>query len=145
MTRESKFGVDLFNTVTPVVKKAHIVAELKKRAPNGLFAATEDPSKLSRMANDTYSTMVRDSDNKLVRHAGFDEIDGLGKQGLMFSVSVGMQAMAAVSGQYYLHEIYSQLEDLSSKLDKLIEFHHDEKTAKLKNTKIRLEEIVKKK
>lgn len=143
LTKGSKLGVDLFNAATPVIEQAHTIAELKKRAPNGLFTATEDPSKLSRMANKTYTTMVRDSDNNLVRHAGYEKIDELGKQGLMSSVSVGMQAMAAVSGQYYLHEIYSQLEDLGSKLDKLIEFHHDEKTAILKNTKIRLEEIVK--
>jgi hypothetical protein len=46
-------------------------------------------------------------------------------------VGAGMQAMAAISGQYYMHQISRQLSSIENKLDILVSYHHDEKIAML--------------
>lgn len=131
---------------TPALERASTLAEIKNQTPNGLFSSTIDPEKLTKFKNsETYSTMVHEPGN-LKEHKGFvkkDIKDLVGKDSLLSTTNIGMQSAAALSGQYYLTEITNQLEDIDSKLDDLIEFHHDERLAILKNAKNRLEEIIK--
>ena len=129
----------------PILEKATTLAEIAKMAPNGLFTATVDPTTLSKFADGTTTTMVRDGANKLTGHAGFQHVENLGKVNTLTVVNVGMQAMAAISGQYYLHQIFSQLNGLNSNLKKLIEFHNDEKIGILLNANNRLSEIIRRK
>lgn len=141
----AKIGGHLIQGVMPVLERASTLAEIAKKAPNGLFTATVDPSTLSKFADGTTTTMVRDTANKLVGHAGFKPVEKIRKVNPLMAVNVGMQAVAAISGQYYLHEIFSQLDGINSNLEKLIEFHHDEKIGILLNTKNRLSEIIERK
>lgn len=141
----TKIGGHLIQGAMPVLERASTLAEIAKKAPNGLFTATVDPSTLSKFADGTTTTMVRDTANKLAGHAGFQSVEKIGKVNPLMAVNVGMQAMAAISGQYYLHQIFSQLDGINSNIEKLIEFHHDEKVGILINTKNRLSEIIQRK
>jgi hypothetical protein len=112
-------------TALQVANQVMTLAQISKQAPNGLFTATANPANLSKFANGTTTTMVRDASNRLVEHAGFAEV------GLSVSVnpaillSAGMQVMSAVSGTIYLHNINAQMTDMDAKLEKLLNFHHD--------------------
>lgn len=141
----TKIGGHLIQSAMPVLERASTLAEIAKKAPNGLFTATVDPSTLSKFADGTTTTMVRDTANKLAGHAGFQSVEKIGKVNPLMAVNVGMQAVAAISGQYYLHQIFAQLDGINSNLEKLIEFHHDEKIGVLLNTKNRLSEIIQRK
>lgn len=141
----AKIGGHLIQGAMPVLERASTLAEIAKKAPNGLFTATVDPSTLSQFANGTTTTMVRDTSNNLVGHAGFQSVEKIGDVNPLVAVNVGMQAMAAISGQYYLHQIFAQLDGINSNLEKLIEFHHDEKVGILLNAKNRLSEIIQRK
>lgn len=112
-------------TAFQVANQVMTLAQISKQAPNGLFTATANPANLSKFANGTTTTMVRDASNRLVEHAGFADV------GLSVSVnpaillSAGMQVMTAVSGTIYLHKINAQMTDMDAKLEKLLNFHHD--------------------
>lgn len=114
-----------------VANQGITLAQIAKQAPEGLFAATANPANLSKFANGTTSTMLRDASGHLVGHAGFAEI------GLNVSVnpaiilSAGMQALSAISGTYYLHEINTQIKNLDTKLEDLINIHHDTNIGRL--------------
>ena len=127
---------------TPVLGQAYSVAQLQAAAPNGLFTATADKASLSRFkADGTYTTMVRDSNNILIRNAGFKEVELVNKINPALVISIGMQAMAIVSGQYYMTKINKQLNSITSSLEKIINLHHNEKIAILQNSQRRLVEI----
>ncbi|MDY0236905.1 MAG: hypothetical protein RBR71_12840 [Gudongella sp.] len=141
----TKIGGHLIQSAMPVLERTSTLAEIAKKAPNGLFTATVDPSTLSKFVDGKTTTMVRDTANKLTGHAGFQSIENFSKVNPLLAVNVGMQATAAISGQYYLHQIFDQLDGISSNLEKLIEFHHDEKIGILINAKKRLGEIIQRK
>lgn len=123
-----------------VANQAITVAQIAKQAPNGLFTATIDPSKLSKFKNGTFTTMVHGSENKL-EHFGFTEIAASGAINPAMVVSAGMQIMSIVSGTYYLNQINSQIHQVDEKLNELIQFHHDENIGKLKAARKGLSEI----
>ena len=129
----------------PILGNASTLSEIARMAPNGLFTATVDPSNLSKFGDGTITTMVRDTTNNLVGHAGFQSVENTIQVNPLFAVNVGMHAMAAISGQYYLNQIFGELDGINSNLEKLIEFHHDEKIGILLNTKDRLSEIIQRK
>ena len=123
-----------------VANQAMTVAQIAKQAPNGLFTATIDPSKLSKFKNGTFTTMVHGSEKKL-EHFGFTEIATSGAINPAMVLSAGMQAMSIVSGTYYLNQINSQIHQVDEKLEELIQFHHDESIGKLKAARKGLSEI----
>lgn len=141
----TKIGGHFIQGTMPVLEHATTLSEIAKKATNGLFTATVDPTTLSKFADGTTTTMVRDTANKLVEHAGFKPLENLGNVNPLTALNVGMQAMAAISGQYYLHQIFGQLDGINSNLEKLIEFHHDEKIGILLNAKSRLSQIIQRK
>ena len=137
----TKAGGHIVQGALPVLGQAHTIAELQRMAPNGLFTATADKAVLSHFADGTYTTMVRDSGNHLVANAGFKEVGQLSKVNPAIALGIGMQAMAAISGQYYMTQINGQLAEMSKNLDELIDMHHDEKMGILQNAQKRLAEI----
>ena len=137
----TKAGGHIVQGALPVLGQAHTIAELQRMAPNGLFTATADKAVLSHFADGTYTTMVRDSGNHLVANAGFKEVGQLSKVNPAVALGIGMQAMAAISGQYYMTQINGQLAEMSKNLDELIDMHHDEKMGILQNAQKRLAEI----
>ncbi len=137
----TKAGGHIVQGALPALGQAHTIAELQKMAPNGLFTATADKAVLSHFADGTYTTMVRDSGNHLVANAGFKEVGELSKINPAVALGIGMQAMAAISGQYFMTQINGQLEGINKSLEALIDMHHDEKIGILQNAQKRLSEI----
>nr|WP_321292077.1 hypothetical protein [uncultured Trichococcus sp.] len=122
----------------PILANIQTLGEISKQASHGLYTATVDPSTLSKFTDGTLTTMVREG-GKLIRHSGFHEIS-LPTVNPFATINVAMQAMVMISGQYYLHQINSQL----TQLGELVNFHHDEKTADLLTVQERLVKITQK-
>ena len=57
--------------------------------------------------------------NGVVRHSGFKAISGLSAVNPVMAVGIAMQAMAAVSGQYYLKLITSRLDSIEGQLNQI--------------------------
>lgn len=127
----------------PALGDVYTVSKLKQMAPNGLFTATVDKAALSHFADGSYTTMVRDSKNHLIANAGYKELKLFSGVNPAVVVGAGMQAMAAISGQYYMTKINSQLDAISKSLDNLKELHHNEKIGTLLNAQKELQEITK--
>lgn len=124
-----------------VANQSQTLSQIVKQAPNGLFTATTDPVNLSKFANGTTTTMVRDSSKRLAGHAGFEELELLNTINPAILLSAGMQVMSAVSGTYYLYKINSQLTDMDVKLEELLQIHHDENIGRLVAARKALSEI----
>lgn len=134
----------LVNASMPFMQQSFTINQLAQAAPNGLFTTSVSPEKLSKFADGSYSTMVRNVAKKLVGHQGFVEVTDVIKANPMVAISASMQAMALVSGQYYLHQINAQMESISERIDELINYHHDEKIGLLLTVKDRLLKIANK-
>ncbi|PWW32341.1 hypothetical protein DFO73_101605 [Cytobacillus oceanisediminis] len=128
-------------TALQVANQGMTLAQIAKQAPNGLFTATVNPATLSKFANRTTTTMVRDSSGHLVEHAGFAEVGLRASMNPAIYLSAGMQVMSAVSGTYYLKEINDQITDMDAKLEELLNIHHDTNIGRLIAARKGLSEI----
>ncbi len=128
-------------TALQVANQGMTLAQIAKQAPNGLFTATANPANLSKFANGTTSTMVRDASNHLVEHAGFADVGLRASMNPAIILSAGMQVMSAVSGTYYLHKINAQITDMDAKLEELLNIHHDTNIGRLVAARKGLSEI----
>lgn len=128
-------------TALQVANQGMTLAQIAKQAPNGLFTATANPANLSKFANGTTSTMVRDASNHLVEHAGFANVGLSASVNPAIILSAGMQVMSAVSGTYYLHKINAQITDMDAKLEELLNIHHDTNIGRLVAARKGLSEI----
>ena len=128
-------------TAFQVANQGMTLAQIAKNAPNGLFTATANRANLSKFANGTTTTMVRDASGRLVEHAGFADIGLSASVNPAIILSAGMQGMSAVSGTYYLHKIYTQIKDVDTKLEKLLNIHHDRNIGRLIAARKGLSEI----
>lgn len=113
-----------------VANQSATLAQIAKQAPNGLFTATVDPTKLSKFKNGTLTTMVR-KEGKLSNHAGFSQVALEQSINPAMVLSAGMQAMSIVSGTYYLNQLNSQITQIDNKLEELLKVHHDANIGKL--------------
>ncbi|WP_066320507.1 hypothetical protein [Bacillus sp. FJAT-29814] len=128
-------------TALQVANQGLTLAQIAKQAPNGLFTATASPANLSKFANGTTSTMVRDASGRLVEHAGFADVGLSASVNPAIILSAGMQVMSAVSGTYYLHKINAQITDMDAKLEELLNIHHDTNIGRLIAARKGLSEI----
>ena len=128
----------IVNAATPILQQVFTAKKLAEVAPNGLFTTSANPRTLSKFSDGSFTTMVRDTSNKLSKHEGFSKVTDIANGNPLIAVNVGMQAMAMISGQYYLHEINAQLDDISGKLSELMNIHNDEKIGMLLTVKERL-------
>lgn len=115
----------------PILAQAHTLGEIAKAAPNGLFTATAPVQDLMKLSGGTVGSAVM-KDGKIAAQAGFAEVV-IGTANPVAIVAGAMQAMALISGQYYMSEISKKLENVDRKLDTLIGYHHDEKVGVLRN------------
>ncbi|OLS37738.1 hypothetical protein [Bacillus sp. MRMR6] len=136
---------DISQSAFQVANQGMTLAQIAKKAPNGLFTATANPANLSKFANGTTTTMVRDASGRLVEHAGFADIGLSASVNPAIILSAGMQGMSAVSGTYYLHKIYTQIKDVDVKLEKLLNIHHDTSIGRLNAARNGLSEIANRK
>ena len=103
----------------PVAQQMYSAAVLAKAAPNGLFTATVSSEMLSRFTRDgSFTTMIH-GPNGVMSHSGFRAIPGLSAINPVMAVGIAMQAMAAVSGQYYLKLITSRLDSIEGQLNEI--------------------------
>lgn len=126
----------------PVLAQAQTLNEIAKAAPNGIFTATAPVGDLMKLSGGTVGSAVM-KDGKIAAQAGFAEV-ALSTVNPVAVVAGAMQAMALISGQYYMNEISKQLENVDRKLDKLIGYHHDEKIGVLRSANRELSELVSK-
>lgn len=137
-SKSNQIGGVIINTTLPFLQQTQTLSDIEKIAPNGLFTTVADPNTLSKFSDGSFTTMVRDSSGVLLEHKGFTEVTNLVKANPMIAITAGIQAMAAISGQYYLHQINSQLEAISEQVNKLVDYHNDEKIALLLTSRERL-------
>lgn len=128
-------------TILQVTNQGMTLTQIAKQAPYGLFTATANPDNLSKFANGTTTTMVRDASGRLVEHAGFADIGLSASVNPAIILSAGIQGMSAVSGTYYLHKINAQITAMGAKLEKLLNFHHDTNIGRLIAARKGLSEI----
>lgn len=138
LSKSNQMGGVIINTSLPFLQQTQTLSDIVKIAPNGLFTTVANPNTLSKFSDGSFTTMVRDSSGLLIEHQGFTEVINLVKANPMIAITAGVQAMAAISGQYYLHQINSQLEAISEQVNKLVNYHNDEKIALLITSKERL-------
>lgn len=112
-------------TAMQVANQSMTLSQIANQAPNGLFAATANPANLSKFANGTTTTMLRDTSGHLIEHAGFVEVRLRASLNPAIILSVGMQAVLAISGTYYVHEIDTQIKALNAKLEEILKMEHD--------------------
>ena len=140
--RGSSVAGHLAQGVMPVLAQAQTLSEIAKAAPNGLFAATAPVQDLMKLTGGTVGSAVM-KDGKIAAQAGFAEV--IVRAANPVAVVAGaMQAMALISGQYYMSEISKQLENVDRKLDRLIGYHHDEKIGMLRSANRELLELTSK-
>lgn len=132
---------NISQTSLQVANQGMTIAQIAKQAPNGLFTATVNPAKLSKFANGTTTTMVRDTSGHLVEHAGFADIGLSASLNPAIILSAGMQVMSAVSGTYYLHKINAQITEMDAKLEEILNIHHDTNIGRLIAARKSLSEI----
>lgn len=145
MSNLSLTGGNLSQVGIQIANQSITLNQIAKQAPNGLFTATVDPVHLSKFADGTTTTMVRDASNRLVEHSGFAAFGINIPTNPAIILSAGMQAMSAISGTYYLNQINTQLLDLNQKLEELLSYHHDTRIGKLITAEKNLTEIRKRK
>lgn len=126
----------------PIIGKTYTVEKLRKMAPNGLFTTFVDKNMLSRFKDGTFTTMVRDENNHLVRNTGFEEIKVPGGFSPAEILAISMQACAFISGQYYMTQINSRLNAMDKKIDKLLNIEKNKSIGILKSVRERLGEII---
>lgn len=96
---------------------------------SGLYRATVSPMQLMKYADGTISSIYRGAGGKIAGHAGFQPAGGA-----VFAPLVIFQVASIVTGQYYLNGITKQLNAINAKLDRLLQLHHVERIAKIRQT-----------
>lgn len=141
--RGSAIGMNLVQSAMPVLTQAQTLTQIAKTAPNGVFTATAPLADLMRYKDGTLGSIVM-KDGKMAGHSGFQEVT-LSVTNPAAVVGAGMQAMAMISGQYYMDKISKQLDGMEHGIEKLIDFHHDANIGKLRSIENQMKEIIRKK
>lgn len=140
--RGSAIGANLVQGAMPALAQAQTLAQIAQAAPNGLFTATGPLSELMKYKDGTVGSIVMKG-GKMANHSGFQEV-ALSIANPAAVVGAGMQAMAMISGQYYMDKISKQLEGIEHGIERLIGFHHDANIGKLRSIENRMREIISK-
>jgi hypothetical protein len=115
---------------------AATVGTLLEVGLQGVYRATVSPDQLLRYADHSFSSIIQDSGGRISGHAGFIPVTSQ-----VFAPLAAFQAMSIVTGQYYLHAISRQFEQIEKQLQQLILLHHNEKVAVLRAAATRLESL----
>lgn len=96
--------------ISSLVKPVKDLLKLSGQAK--FFKATVNPDLLSKLADGTCSTIIRDSNGHIIAHAGFQQISPA-----TFTPAVVFQIMSFFTSQYYLHNINKRLSNIQKTLD----------------------------
>lgn len=138
--RGSAIGANLIQGAMPALAQAQTLSQIAKAAPNGLFTATGPLSELMKYKDGTVGSIVMKG-GKVANHSGFQQV-ALSVANPAVVVGAGMQAMAMISGQYYMDKISKQLDGIEHGIERLIGFHHDANIGKLRSIENRMREII---
>lgn len=141
--RGTAIGANLVQGAMPALAQAQTLAQIAQAAPNGLFTATAPLTELMKYSDGTVASIVMEG-GKIANHSGFQQV-ALSVANPAAVVGAGMQAMAMISGQYYMDKISKQLDGIEHGIERLIGFHHDENIGKLRSIENRMREIIGKK
>lgn len=141
--RGTAIGANLVQGAMPALAQAQTLAQIAQAAPNGLFTATAPLTELMKYRDGTVGSIVMKG-GKMASHSGFQEV-ALSVTNPAVVVGAGMQAMAMISGQYYMDKISKQLDGIEHGIERLIAYHHDENIGKLRSIENRMREIIGKK
>ncbi|MDR1157017.1 MAG: hypothetical protein LBK75_01735 [Oscillospiraceae bacterium] len=141
--RGTAIGAILVQGAMPALAHAQTLAQIAQAAPNGLFTVTAPLTELMRYSDGTVGSIVMKGE-KIANHSGFQQV-ALSVANPAAVVGAGMQAMAMISGQYYMDKISNQLDGIEHGIERLIGFHHDENIGKLRSIENRMREIIGKK
>jgi len=97
-----------------------------------------------KYSDGTVGSIVMKSGSGISNHAGFNQV-ALSVANPAVVVGAGLQAMAMISGQYYMDKISKQLGGIAHGIERLIGFHHDANIGKLRSIENRMKEIIGKK
>lgn len=139
--RGTAIGANLAQGVMPALAQAQTLSEIAKNAPNGLFAATAPMTELMKYQDGTVGSIVMKNSGGIANHAGFQKVD-VSALNSAAAIGAGMQALAMISGQYYMDKISEQLEGIERGIERLIGFHHDANIGKLRSTEHRIKEVI---
>ena len=134
-----------YQEITSAAPYIGTLPEIAQSAPAGLFTTFVSPAVLSAFSDDAITVMIRDTENKWTEAAEIPMLENIETRKLLAAADTGMRAVAAAFGQNHLYQIYGQLEEINSELEKLLDFHHAEKTGLLMSLKSRLSELLRKK
>ncbi len=115
---QSSFFKNLGSQVVATGTNAGILAN----SVQGLYRATVSPAQLMKYTNGTISSIVKEG-GKVTQHAGFIPASSASIFTPIFIFQVG----SFITGQYYLNGINKQLEEISKKLDLIIQKIEDDK------------------
>jgi len=134
--RGSAIGANLVQGAMP----AQTLAQIAKAAPDGLFTATAPLSELIKYKDGTVGSIVMKG-GKMANHSGFRGVS-LSVDNPAALVVAGMQAMAMISGQYYMDRISKQLDGIIHGIERLIGFHNDKNIGTLLSVQDITREII---
>lgn len=141
--RGTAIGANLVQGAMPALAQAQTLTQIAQAAPNGLFTATASLTELMKYSDGTVASIVMEG-GKIANHSGFQQV-ALSAANPAAVVGAGMQAMAMISGQYYLDRISKQLDGIGHGIKRLIGFHHDENIGKLRSIENCMRQIIGKK
>lgn len=106
----------------------------------GLYQATAPIEQLMRYKDGTLSSILLEHPGKIQSHSGFVQTSTRS----VWTPALVFQLASIVTAQYYLNGINKQLNKIVSKLEDLIQLHHNEKVSKLQADYERLAELSRK-
>lgn len=126
---------DLLNMIS-VASGLSSLSNLASFSGKNLFKATVSPDLLIKYTSGNYASMIRGAGGQISGHSGFVNVGVK-----CFTPLLAFQVLAMMTGQYYLHGITKQLNELNQKVDKLLELHEIERKAKIRSAFISLTEL----
>lgn len=141
VVRGDAIGASIVHGSMPYLASAQTLQEIAKAAPNGFFTATAPVSTYMKYQNGTFSSIVVQG-KEIAVHAGFEKITLSPAINPAVAIAGAMQAMALVSGQYYMVKMSRHLDEIGHGIEKLVAFHHDANIGSLRSVDNRMRAII---
>ena len=135
------FEIPLLGSTAAILLQGAIpLLNLQKDFPNGLYTVSVNPAKLMQLKNGNLQGILLDKTGQIIKQVGFKKVSPA-----QIAVSTGpqllLQAAVVATIVIYFQNILEQLDTISTKIDQLISYHHDEKLAILTTSHHHLKSI----
>lgn len=122
LTKEDKDNIE--DTLSNIIGGVSNVT-IAGYATQGLFKATVNPETLMKLSSGGLSSSVVNG-GKITKQAGF-----IPAGSTILTPMIIFQISSIITGQYYMHNISKQLNNIQEKIDELLNLFHIERQAKL--------------